>query len=94
MLSASPIHDMIASLVADKVFERFPNVRVATIETGSAWVRPLLKKLRTLAIQLPHEFGSDPYELFLDHVSVLAVLENNILDLATIDASGFGHVRR
>jgi predicted TIM-barrel fold metal-dependent hydrolase len=81
MLSASPIHDMIASLIADKLFERFPNVRVATIETGSAWVRPLLKKLRTLAIQLPHEFGVDPYELFLDHVSVSPFFEDDILDL-------------
>ena len=43
LLSASPIHDTMASLLADKLFERFPNLRVATIETGSGWVKPLLK---------------------------------------------------
>jgi len=40
LLSASPIHDMMASLMSDRLFERFPNLRVATIETGSGWVSP------------------------------------------------------
>ena len=49
-----------ASIVADKVFERFPNVRIATIETGSEWVAPLLKKLRNVSTQMPGEFAEDP----------------------------------
>ncbi len=81
LLSASPIHDTMASLMADRLFERFPNLRVATIETGSGWVAPLLKKLRTIAIQVPGVFGQDPYELFLEHVWVSPFFEDDVLKL-------------
>jgi predicted TIM-barrel fold metal-dependent hydrolase len=81
LLSASPIRDTMASLIADKVFERFPNVRVATIETGSDWVAPLLKKLRSISIQMPGEFAHDPYELFLEHVWVSPFFEDDVYAL-------------
>jgi predicted TIM-barrel fold metal-dependent hydrolase len=81
LLSASPIHDTMASLMADRLFERFPNLRVATIETGSGWVAPLLSKLRSLTVQLPGVFGADPYELFLEHVWVSPFFEDNVLKL-------------
>jgi predicted TIM-barrel fold metal-dependent hydrolase len=78
LLSASPIHDMMASLMADRLFERHPNLRVATIETGSGWVSPLLKSLRKAAVQLPTAFGTDPYELFMDHVWVSPFFEDDV----------------
>ena len=40
-----PIHDTIAGLVCDGVFTRFPQLRVATIESGSDWVVPLVRAL-------------------------------------------------
>ena len=90
LLSASPIQDFMASLMADKVFERFPNVRVATIETGSGWVAPLLKKLRTVSIQMPGEFAQDPYELFLEHVWVSPFFEDDVYSL--VEAVGASRV--
>ena len=78
LLSANPIHDMMGSLIADKVFDRFPNVRIATIETGSGWVRPLLKKVKALSVQMPHEFDADPVEQFIEHVWVAPFWEDNI----------------
>jgi predicted TIM-barrel fold metal-dependent hydrolase len=81
LLSASPIQDMMASLMADRLFERFPNLRVATIETGSGWVRPLLKGLRSLRIKHPGFFEADPHELFLEHVWVSPFFEDNVLAL-------------
>jgi predicted TIM-barrel fold metal-dependent hydrolase len=81
LLSASSIQDFMASLMADKLFERFPNIRVATIETGSGWVGPLLKKLRTVSIQVPGEFAQDPYELFLEHVWVSPFFEDDVYEL-------------
>ena len=78
LLSANPIHDMMGSIIADQLFDRFPNLRIATIETGSGWVRPLLKKLKALSVQVPHEFGSDPVESFLEHVWVAPFWEDNI----------------
>ncbi|HZP29196.1 MAG TPA: amidohydrolase family protein [Acidimicrobiia bacterium] len=81
LLSASPIRDTISSLLADRLFERFPNLRVATIETGSDWVAPLLKKLRSISVQLPGEFAEDPYELFRRHVWVSPFFEDDVLTL-------------
>ncbi len=81
LLSASPIHDMMASLMADRLFERFPRLRVATIETGSGWVAPLLSKLRTISVQMPGFFDADPYELFLEHVWVSPFFEDNVMKL-------------
>ncbi|GMU80022.1 MAG: amidohydrolase [Acidimicrobiia bacterium] len=78
LLSATPVRDTISSFIADRLFERFPNLRVATVETGSDWVGGLLKKLRTLAIQVPGEFGADPYEQFLEHVWVSPFFEDDV----------------
>ena len=72
---------MMASLMADRLFERFPNLRVATIETGSGWVRPLLSQLRSIAIKVPGVFKEDPYEQFLEHVWVSPFFEDNVLAL-------------
>jgi predicted TIM-barrel fold metal-dependent hydrolase len=90
LLSASPIRDTMASLMSDKVFERFPNLRVATIETGSDWVEPLLKKLKTVAIQMPGEFGVDPFALFMEHVWVSPFFEDDVIRL--VDLMGPGRV--
>jgi predicted TIM-barrel fold metal-dependent hydrolase len=81
LLSGSPIRDMMASMMSDKLLERFPGIRIATIETGSEWVAPLLKKLRTISIQLPGEFSADPYELFLEHVWVSPFFEDDVYAL-------------
>ena len=78
-----------ASIVADKVFERFPNVRIATIETGSEWVAPLLKKLRNVSTQMPGEFAEDP-EIFLEHVWVSPFFEDDVL--ALVDEVGTSRV--
>jgi predicted TIM-barrel fold metal-dependent hydrolase len=84
LLSASPIRDTISSLFADQLFDRFPRLRVATIETGSEWVAPFIKKLRTAAIQSPGSFGADPYELFLSHVWVSPFFEDDVLGLVKL----------
>ena len=90
LLSASPIHDTMASLMADKLFERHPNVRVATIETGSGWVAPLLKQLKGIAVKMPGMFDADPYELFLEHVWVSPFFEDDVL--ALVDKVGADRV--
>ena len=90
LLSASPIQDTMASIMADRLFERFPNLRIATIETGSGWVAPLLKKLRTISIQVPGIFSKDPYELFLEHVWVSPFFEDDVLKL--VDRMGADRV--
>ncbi len=84
LLSASPIHDMVASLLADKLFERFANLRVATIETGSGWVKPLLKRLQKVKTQVPGEFKEDPHDLFMEHVWVSPFFEDDVMGLIDV----------
>src|SRR4029453_1145344 len=56
--------DTFACLVCPGVFERFPNLRTASIEMGSEWVRPLLRRMAHLYKQMPYAFGADPGETF------------------------------
>ncbi len=44
-----PVVDTVAALVADNVFGRFPELRVLSVEYGSAWVAPLKTKLHHIA---------------------------------------------
>ena len=59
-LSASPIGDTVAAMVCHGLFTRHPNLRVATIECGSDWVAPLLKRLKKAYGQMPFAFEHDP----------------------------------
>jgi len=77
-LSASPVRDAMAALVCHGVFERFPNLRVATIESGSSWVSGLLAALRKTFGQMPRHFSRDPVEQFKAHVWVSPYYEDDL----------------
>jgi len=87
VLSADrPPYETMAALVCQGVFDRFPRVRVASIEAGSEWVLPLVKKLTKVYGQMPTAFPSDPVETLRDHVWVAPYYED---DLAAVrDAIG------
>ena len=85
LLSASPIRDLMASLMADQVFERLPEHPASPpSRPAPSWVAPLLKKLETISIQMPGEFAQDPYELFLDHVWVSPFFEDDVYSLVNV----------
>ncbi len=78
-----PIFDTIGSLICDGVFRRFPNVRVATIESGSDWVPSLAAGLRKAFKQRPASFeGVDPLQQLRDHVWVSPYYEDDIRGVA------------
>jgi hypothetical protein len=77
-LSASSISDTIAALACHGVFERFPRLRVATIESGSDWLAPLLKKLKKTHGQMPHAFKQSPVERVKHHVWVSPYYEDDL----------------
>jgi predicted TIM-barrel fold metal-dependent hydrolase len=62
--------DNITALICHGVFERFPRIRVATVESGNDWVAPLLKELSRVSRMLPKGFAEDPIETFRRHVSI------------------------
>jgi predicted TIM-barrel fold metal-dependent hydrolase len=77
-----PIHDTIAALICHGVFSRHPNVRVATIESGSDWVPQLQKGLKKAYAQVPGAFdGNDPVEQLRANVWVSPYYEDDLLEL-------------
>jgi predicted TIM-barrel fold metal-dependent hydrolase len=66
--------------VAHRLFERFPLLKVAFIENGSAWVSPLLHALETLG----HGGGyqSKPKDMFIEHCWVAPFVEESVDELA------------
>jgi predicted TIM-barrel fold metal-dependent hydrolase len=86
-----PIHDTIAGLVCHGVFTRFPRIRVATIESGSDWVAPLVRSLGKAFAQRPSSFGDvDPVEQLRNHVWVAPYYEDDLRAVA--DAIGVDHM--
>ncbi len=82
-LSPAPIRDTMAALICHGVFERHPQLRVATIESGSSWVGPLLSSLKKTYGQMPTSFGRDPVEQVREHIWVSPYYEDDLSQLKT-----------
>jgi predicted TIM-barrel fold metal-dependent hydrolase len=81
-----PIFDTVAALVLHGLFERFPNVRVASIEMGSLWVPYLLGWLDKAAGlgRRVVQFAEPPSETFRRHVYVAPYPEEDIPALVAL----------
>jgi len=97
--SFDPMQDTIASLLSRGLFHRFANLRIASIEVGSAWVFHLFEKLTKSYGQVPHLYPEDPRETFRRHVWVSPFYEDelaSLLRLITVDhilmGSDYPHV--
>jgi len=82
--------DMFAVLTCHGVLSRHPRLKLASIEAGSDWVAPLLKKLKKAYAQQPQAFATDPVEQLREHLWVAPFYEDDIRALA--DAIGVDHV--
>jgi predicted TIM-barrel fold metal-dependent hydrolase len=82
--------DTFACLVCHGVFRRFPNLRAASIEMGSDWVRLLLRRMALLYRQMPYAFPEDPVETFKRHVWVSPFHEEDVKGLG--DLLGADHL--
>ena len=82
MLEGRATYDMFAALVVHGVFARHPSVRVLSVENGSDWVEPLLRKLTKAFGQMPHAFTEPPLETFRRHVFVSPYYEDDLRALA------------
>lgn len=79
-----PIADSLAALICHGVFDRFPNVRVASLENGSSWLEPLLKRLEHTYHKMPKAFSRNPVEIFRDHIYVSPFYEDSIDSIAQL----------
>ncbi|HMG43264.1 MAG TPA: amidohydrolase family protein [Acidimicrobiales bacterium] len=76
-----PIFDMIAAMVCHGIFDRHPELRVASLELGAGWVHDLIRRFRSSYGKTPQLFERDPVESFVEHVWIAAFYEDDIVDL-------------
>jgi predicted TIM-barrel fold metal-dependent hydrolase len=74
------VHDFAYFLVAHRLFERFPRLKLAFIENGSAWVPPLLQALEYLGHGGTYE--PKPKDMFIEHCWVAPFVEESVDELA------------
>ena len=84
------IFDWLGSVVVDRLFERFPNIRLASVENGSTFLFDLFRRLRTASNRLPGLFKVDPVESFREHVWINPFWEDDVRE--TVDAMGADRV--
>jgi predicted TIM-barrel fold metal-dependent hydrolase len=75
------ISDTMTALICHGLLQRFPNLRIATIETGSGWVGGLLHGLESVYGKRPQQFAENPVDTFLRHVWVSPFFEDDMASL-------------
>jgi predicted TIM-barrel fold metal-dependent hydrolase len=78
------IYDFLASLVFDRLFIRFPNLRIASVENGSEFLPDLFRKLRSTARKLPGFFPEDPVETFRRHIWINPFWEDDVEEIVEL----------
>lgn len=85
-----PITDTLTALIADDLFGRFPRLKVLTVEYGSSWVAPLVRKLDHIARLHSKDmwrFGKPPLrpsETFRQNIWVTPFYEDDVTALAKL----------
>ena len=72
------ISDTFAALICHGVLERFPNLRLASIENGAMWVPDLLRNLTDANGKMPFSFQEHPVEQFTRQVWVAPYYEDDM----------------
>ena len=86
-------YDFLFSVSCDNLFQRFPNVRMASIENGSGFLRDLLQNLGHARDRNPWHFPEDPVALFREHVFMSPFWEddlNEVIELMGPDRVIYG----
>jgi predicted TIM-barrel fold metal-dependent hydrolase len=79
-----PVTDAVASWVCHGALYRFPELKVAVIENGSAWLVPLLDQLADVYRKMPEAFPGDPVEEIRTRIHISPFWEDNLGELAGI----------
>ncbi|HKE75146.1 MAG TPA: amidohydrolase family protein [Acidimicrobiales bacterium] len=75
------ISDTFAALICHGVLDRFPALRLASIENGAMWVPDLLRNLRDAHGKMPFAFDRHPVEQFREQVWVAPYYEDDMARL-------------
>jgi len=77
-------YDFLVTLAYERLFERFPNLRVASIENGAEFLPDLFRKLDQSAKRLAATgyYKHHPGELFREHVWINPFWEDDVNEVA------------
>jgi predicted TIM-barrel fold metal-dependent hydrolase len=76
------IRDYLLTLIFEKHLERFPNLRIASVENGAEYLTDLIKKLRSTANKMPGYWEHDPVETLRRHVWINPFWEDDVYQVA------------
>jgi len=88
-----PIIDTMASAIGHGLCTRFPGLKIAPVENGSKWVRPLLEAMEDAYRFNPNAFDEDPVKVFKRNIFVHPFHEDDpvgLTELIGVDNVLFG----
>jgi predicted TIM-barrel fold metal-dependent hydrolase len=79
--------DFIMSSIFEKLFDRFPNIRMASVENGSEFLASLQSKLSSTARKTPGYFSEDPVETLRRHWWINPFWEDDVNELVSLQGA-------
>jgi predicted TIM-barrel fold metal-dependent hydrolase len=77
-------YDFLITSVFEKLFDRFPNLRMASVENGSEFLPDMVRKLRSTSKKMPGYFAEDPVDTFRRHWWINPFWEDDVVEVANI----------
>jgi hypothetical protein len=77
-------YDFLFTLACENLFERFPKLRIASIENGSGFLPDLFRNLAHAKNRNPWHFKEDPEALLREHVSVSPFWEDDLPEVLAL----------
>ncbi|MDH4145957.1 MAG: amidohydrolase [Acidimicrobiia bacterium] len=78
------ITDTIASAIGHGLCTRFPGLKIAPVENGSGWVRPLVARMEGAYASNPHMFEENPVDVFRRNIFVHPFHEDDPIGLTEL----------
>ncbi len=77
-------YDFLITVTYGRLFERFPNLRIASVENGAEFLPDLLRKLRQSANRMASAgyYQEDPVQQFKEHVWINPFWEDDVNEVA------------
>jgi len=76
--------DWLIQSVFEKIYQRFPNLRIASIENGSDFLAPMFRKFAQTAKKSFWWFDEDPIDTFRRHVWMNPFWEDDVNEVAAL----------
>jgi predicted TIM-barrel fold metal-dependent hydrolase len=76
------VSDFYGAALCHRIFERFPELRMASVENGASWVPDLLHRLDDAANRNPGYFAQHPRDVFGENIWVTPFWEDHVDEIA------------